>query len=359
MSSPQENSAARSLSYGDAILEATRQEMQRDPAVFVMGQGVDDARGMFGTTLDLHKEFGAARCFDVPLAEDGMTGVGIGAALAGMRPIQVHQRMDFMLLCMNQLVNMAAKMSYMFAGRHRVPLVVRGIIGRSWGQGAQHSQALHAFFMHVPGLKVFAPTTPYDAKGCLISAIRDDNPVIMVEHRMLHPITGLVPEEAYEVPFGRARILSPGNDITIVGISHMAIECVRAKHLLVSKGIDAEVIDPVCLSPLDVETITQSVRRTGRLLVVDTGWLACGAAGEIIMRVVETLGDFAMPSVARMGYLPTPCPTTRNLENLFYPNAQTIAERAFGVIRPGEGDGGEWDMSLVAANEINEFKGPF
>ena len=212
-----------------------------------------------------------------------------------------------------------------------MPLVVRGIIGRSWGQGAQHSQAFHSFFMHVPGLRVFAPTTPYDAKGCLTTAIRDDNPVIMIEHRMLHPVAGHVPEEAYEVPFGKARILSPGRDITIVGISHMALECVRAKHLLAGKGIDAEVIDPVCLSPLDVETIAASVRRTGRLLAVDTGWLACGAAGEIILRVLEMLDGAATPGVARMGYLPTPCPTTRSLENLFYPNAQTIAEKAFAM----------------------------
>lgn len=357
MSLPHNGEPHRSLSYAEALLEATRQEMRRDASVFVMGQGVDDARGMFGTTLDLHKEFGPERSFDVPLAEDGMTGVGIGAAMAGMRPIQVHQRMDFMLLCMNQLINMAAKMSYMFGGAHRVPLVVRGIIGRSWGQGAQHSQAFHAFFMHVPGLKIFAPTTPYDAKGCLTAAIRDDNPVIMIEHRLLHPISGHVPEEAYEVPFGKARILSRGGDITIVGISHMALECVRAKHLLAAKGIDAEVIDPVCLSPLDVETIAASVRRTGRLLAVDTGWLACGAAGEIILRVLEMLEGGAAPSVARMGYLPTPCPTTRSLENLFYPNAQTIAEKAFAMT--GAAEPGDWDMSLVAAREITEFRGPF
>ncbi len=349
----------RTLSYADALYEATRQEMERDASVFVMGQGVDDARGMFGTTLDLHEKFGPERSFDVPLAEEGMTGVGIGAAMAGMRPIQVHQRMDFMLLCMNQLVNMAAKMSYMFAGAHRVPIVIRGIIGRSWGQGAQHSQAFHSYFMHVPGLRVFAPTTPYDAKGCLTTAIRDDNPVIMIEHRMLHPITGHVPEEAYEVPFGQARVLTKGDDITIVGISHMALECVRAKHLLASKGVEAEVIDPVSLAPLDAETIAASVRRTGRLLVVDTGWLACGAAGEIIMRVLEIVGAGGAPNVARMGYLPTPCPTTRKLEMLFYPNAQTIAEKAFGMVRPDAGEPGEWDMTLAAADEITEFKGPF
>ena len=257
MSSRTDSSRAdnRTLTYGEAVFEATRSEMARDPSVFVMGQGVDDARGMFGTTLGLHKEFGPERSFDVPLAEDAMTGVGIGAALMGMRPIQVHQRMDFVLLCMNQIVNMASKMSYMFSGAHKVPLVIRAIIGRSWGQGAQHSQAFHSYFMHIPGLRVVAPTTPHDAKGCLIQAIRDDNPVIMIEHRMLHNVKGVVPPESYEIPYGKARVLSPGKDITIVGISHMALECVRAKHLLEDAGIDAEVIDPVSLSPLDISTI--------------------------------------------------------------------------------------------------------
>ena len=176
----------RVLSYAEALYEATRQEMERNPDVFVFGLGVDDPKGMYGTTMDLHRLFGPERNFDTPLSEDAMTGVAIGAALAGKRPIHVHQRMDFLLLCMNQLVNIAAKTSYVFAGAACVPIVVRAIIGRSWGQGAQHSQALYSHFMHVPGLKVVAPTTPHDAKGCMIAAIRDNNPVVFVEHRMLY-----------------------------------------------------------------------------------------------------------------------------------------------------------------------------
>jgi pyruvate dehydrogenase E1 component beta subunit len=355
MSSPTE--AGRLLSYGEAVFEATRLEMARDPSVFVMGQGVDDARGMFGTTLGLHREFGPERSFDVPLSEDAMTGVGIGAALMGMRPIQVHQRMDFVLLCMNQIVNMAAKMSYMFSGAHHVPLVVRAIIGRSWGQGAQHSQAFHSFFMHVPGLRVVAPTTPHDAKGCLITAIRDNNPVIMIEHRMLHGIRGVVPEASYEVPYGRARILSPGKDLTIVGISHMALECVRAKHLLEQAGIDAEVIDPVSLSPLDAESIARSVERTGRLLVVDTGWLSCGASSEILAETFERLGHRRPFLARRLGYLPTPCPTTKVLENLYYPSPQSIAETAYRLVR-GE-DAPAWRAGTVDSREVAEFRGPF
>ncbi|HEY9163447.1 MAG TPA: transketolase C-terminal domain-containing protein, partial [Magnetovibrio sp.] len=279
----------RNLTYAEALYEGTRQEMERDESVFCYGLGVDDAKGMYGTTLDLHKLFGADRNFDTPLAEDAMTGVGIGAAMAGMRPIHIHQRMDFLLLCMNQLVNMAAKMSYMFDGSTSVPLVVRGIIGRSWGQGAQHSQAFHSYFMHVPGLKVVAPTTPHDAKGCMIAAIRDNNPVVMMEHRMLYGNKGIVPAEPFAVEFGKARILDKGDDITIVGVSHAVVECIRAKHLLDEVGISAEVIDPVSLAPLDIETIAASVEKTGRLLIVDTSWLPCGLGSEVVAEVFDRL----------------------------------------------------------------------
>ncbi|HUK60466.1 MAG TPA: transketolase C-terminal domain-containing protein [Stellaceae bacterium] len=349
------NKPTRSISYAAALYEATRQEMALDPSVFVFGLGVDDPKGMYGTTLDLHNEFGADRNFDTPLSEDAMTGVAVGAALAGMRPIHVHQRMDFLLLCMNQLVNIAAKSCYMFAGAVSVPIVVRAIIGRSWGQGAQHSQALHSYFMHVPGLKVVAPSTPHDAKGCLAAAIRDDNPVIFMEHRMLYHNTGIVPEEPFVVPFGRARVLTEGDDLTIVAVSHMVVEALRAKHLLEEVGIAAEVIDPVSLAPLDMATIAQSVARTGRVLVVDNGWTMCGASGEIIAQLVERLDDGRPFRAARMGYEPTPCPTTKPLENLFYPTATTIAERAYALVKGRE----DWRPVAAEAKEIAEFKGPF
>src|SRR6266487_743759 len=208
----------RILTYAEAILEATEQEMVRDPAVIVLGMGVDDFKGTWGTTKDLHIKFGRDRVLDTPLSEDGMTGVAIGAALAGLRPIHVHIRMDFVLLAMNQLINIAAKSRYMYGGAVSVPIVVRSVIGRSWGQGAQHSQGLHSYFAHVPGLKVVAPSTPYDAKGALISSIRDDDPVMFIEHRMIHNQTGHVPANSYTVPFGKARILRTGTDVTLVGI---------------------------------------------------------------------------------------------------------------------------------------------
>jgi len=241
----------RSLTYVEAVREATDLEMARDSAVIVFGLDVDDPKAIQGTTRGLLEKYGPERVFGTPLSEDAMTGAAIGMALAGLRPIHVHIRMDFLMLAMNQLVNVAAKSRYMFGGQVSVPLVVRSMIGRSWGQGAQHSQGLHSFFMHVPGMKVVAPATPHDAKGCLIAAIRDDNPVLYVEHRLLHSQNGPVPEGTYAVQPGKARVTAAGDDITLVGISYMQVECLRARHYLDSVGIRAEVIDPIWLSPLD------------------------------------------------------------------------------------------------------------
>lgn len=346
----------RIVSYAEAIREATEQEMERDPSVLVFGLGVDDFKAIYGTTKGLVEKFGAERVFDTPLSEDGMTGIAIGAAFAGLRPIHVHIRMDFLMLAMNQLVNIASKARYMYGGTVSVPIVVRSVIGRSWGQGAQHSQGLHSFFMHVPGLRVVAPSTPYDAKGCMIESIRDDNPVVFVEHRMVHFQKGHVPTEPYTVPFGKARTLAEGGDVTLVGISYMAVECLRARNHLDEVGVGAEVIDPVTLSPLDVDSIVESARKTGRVLVVDTDWTACGASAEIVALVVERLQGERDVRVRRMGYAPVTCPTTKNLENLFYPNPETIASAAYKLVR---GDRETWMPSGPEAPEIIEFKGPF
>ena len=346
----------RSLSYGEALLEATAQEMARDPSVIVMGLGVDDPKPIYGTTRGLAQTFGPERCFNTPLSEEGMTGVAVGAALAGLRPIHVHIRMDFLLLAMNQLVNIAAKTRYMYGGAVSVPLVVRGIIGKSWGQGAQHSQGLHSFFMHVPGLKVMAPSTPYDAKGALVAAIRDDDPVVFVEHRLLHALRGHVPEPLYTVPFGRARTVAEGGDVTIVAISYMVVEALRARRLLELEGIGAEVIDPVSLSPLDMDAIEKAVRRTGRLLVVDCGWTMCGAAAEIVAGIVERLQGVVDVRVRRMGFAPVVCPTTRPLENLFYPDPQRIAAAAWALVH---GKPEAWTPTGEVEPEAVEFKGPF
>jgi len=343
----------RILTYTEALHEAADQEMARDSSVIVMGQGVDDFRGIYGTTKGLVDKFGPARVFDTPLSEEAVTGIGVGAALAGLRPIQTHIRMDFMLLAMNQIVNIAAKSSSMYGGQVHVPIVIRAVIGRSWGQGAQHSQGLHSLFMHVPGLRVVAPTIPYDAKGLLIQSIRDDNPVIFVEHRMLHSQKGHVPAESYTIPFGKARVLAQGKDVTLVGISHMALECQRAGVCLGEVGVEAEVIDPVSLSPLDMETITASVRKTGRLVVVDSAWTCCGASAEIITRVGEELdGGFRF---RRLGFAPVVCPTTKPLENLFYPDVARISKAAYVLVRGNDG----WQPGHLPSPEIVQFKGPF
>ena len=342
---------SRIISYAEALCEAIAQEMERDPRVVVIGQGVDDFKGFVGTTSGLAEKFGPDRVMDTPVAEDGMTGVAIGMALAGLRPIHTHIRMDFMLLAVNQLINMAAKSRYMSGGAVHVPLTVRTVIGRSWGQGAQHSQGLHSMYAHVPGLKVVAPSTPYDAKGCLVSAIRDNNPVIFVEHRLAHLSKGIVPTELYTVPLGKARVLAPGSDVTIVGISHQVVECMRAAKKLADVGLHAEVIDPVTLNPLDIETIIASALKTRHLLVVDTAWTFCGMTAEIVAQVSERSSGI---SCRRIGFAPVPCPTTRNLENLFYPSASKIAGAAHELVR-----GTTWQPPDEVAQEIVEFKGPF
>ncbi len=344
----------RILSYGDALHEALHQEMALDDSVFVLGQGVDDLKGQYGSTLDLHKEYGPDRNFDVPIAEEAITGVAIGAALAGMRPVNVHQRMDFLMVCMNQLVNMAAKYHYMSDGQVRVPMVVRASIGRSWGQGPQHSQAAYPFFMHVPGFRVLAPTTPHDAKGGLIAAIRDNNPVIFIEHRLLYANTGVVPEDPFEIELGKARILRKGKDITLVGVSYTVTDCLRAAGLLALMGIDAEVIDLLSLAPLDSETVLKSAQKTGHLVVVDNTWTLCGAGAEILARLQEDASGIKVKA-ARMGYAPTACPTTRCLEDAYYPGPVSVAQKAAVLMGADAGD----VPTDVERTELEEFKGPF
>jgi pyruvate/2-oxoglutarate/acetoin dehydrogenase E1 component len=346
----------RTISYVDAIREATELEMDRDPSVVLFGLDVDDPKAIQGTTRGLPEKFGPQRVFGTPLAEDAMTGVAIGMAMAGLRPIHVHIRMDFVLLCMNQLVNIAAKAHYMYGGQVTVPLVVRSMIGRSWGQGAQHSQGLYAYFMHVPGLKVVAPTNPHDAKGTLIAAIRDENPVMYVEHRFLHFARGPVPEESYVVEPGRARVVIEGSDVTLVGISQALVESMRAARYLEEVGVRAEVIDPIWLAPLDMDTIVASVKKTGALCVVDNGWTTCGAGSEIVSRVIETLGGERAIRVLRLGFAPTTCPPTPSLEEHFYPNGRTIAAAVHDLVS-GSAKGWMPDERKELA-EI-EFRGPF
>ena len=347
----------RILTYAEALREATEQEMAHDASVIVLGLAVDDPKPIYGTTRGLAARFGPDRVFNTPLSEEAMTGVAIGAAMAGLRPVHVHIRMDFVLIAMNQIVNIAAKSRYMYGGAVSVPLVIRSIIGKSWGQGAQHSQGLYSLFMHVPGLKVVAPSTPYDAKGTLIQSIRDDNPVMFVEHRLLHYLEGFVPETSYTVPLGRARILAPGSDVTLVGISYMVVEALRARTHLEKVGVRAEVIDPVSLSPLDLDTIEASARKTRRLIVIDCGWVTCGAGAEIVSTLAERVQGDVDLRVRRLGFQPVACPTTPPLEDLFYPNARTIASEAYALVHDVKP--GTWMPDDDGVEPPVDFKGPF
>jgi len=323
----------RKISYPEAIREALSQALEIDPTVFLMGQGVDDPMGMFGTTLDLHKKFGNERVFDTPLSENALTGMAIGAAIGGMRPVYFHNRPDFLLLAMDQIVNHASKWYYMFGGEISVPLVIWACIGRGWGSAAQHSQAIHALFMHIPGLKLIMPSTCYDAKGLMLSAIADNNPVIIIEHRFNFRHKGYVPEYPYKIPFGRGVIRKKGKDLTIVAISYMVTEAFQAAIELQKEGIDAEVIDLRTLKPIDKKIIIDSVSRTNRLVIADLGWKACGVASEITTIVIETDNELLKAPIRRITCPDLPTPAGYTLEEAFYPGKEDIIRTVKEIIR--------------------------
>jgi pyruvate dehydrogenase E1 component beta subunit len=316
--------AERQLKFAEAVHEAIDICLERDPSTFVMGLGTPDPVGVFGTTRGLHEKHGRNRVFDMPVAENAMTGIALGSCLVGMRPIMSHVRLEFAMVAIDQICNQAAKWHYMFGGRSKVPLTIRMIVGRGWGQGPQHSQSLHAWFSHVPGLKVVMPSTPHDAKGLLTASIEDDSPVVFLEHRWLHNIHGPVPQGYYTVPLGEPHVIVEGRDATIVASSYAAIDAIKAAHQLAEQGIGAEVIDLRTLVPRNDGPILDSVRKTGRLVVVDQGTLTCGFAGEMVARVAE--GAFASLKSApiRVTLPDCPTPTTRALSNYYYPTPQHI-----------------------------------
>lgn len=314
----------RSLSYALAIREAHAQLLRADPRVFVFGQGLWSP-WYAGTSLqDLEKEFGRDRVIDSPVSENATTGAAIGAAIAGMRPIVFHPRMDFMLLAVDPIVNQAANWSYMFAGRVNVPVVIRSVINRGGEQAAQHSQALQAMFVHVPGLKVVMPSTPYDAKGLLIAAVRDGNPVMYIDDRWLYAETGEVPEAMYEVPLGAAAIRRRGRDVTIVATSYMAAQGMRAVQGLEERGIDAELIDLRCLKPWDREAVFASVAKTGRLVIADAAWRTAGVAAEIGAAVAGEAFEYLKAPIERVCLPDVPAPMSASLEKAYYVGADEI-----------------------------------
>ena len=345
----------RKISFCEALNEAMTQEMDRDPNVFVYGIGVPDHKKIFESTAGILEKFGPERCFDTPLCEEAMTGFGLGAAINGMRPIHIHIRVDFLLLAMNQLVNMVSSFVHSTGGKLKVPLVIRAVVGRGWGQGFQHSKTLHSYFAHIPGLKVVLPTTPREAKGLLTSAIRDDNPVIFIEHRWLYWALDEVPETPYTIPLGEGNIVRAGRDITIVATSWMNVEALRAAEILERHGVSVEIVDPRTIAPLDENLIIDSVKKTGHCIVADNDWVDCGFSAEVAARVSEKcFGDLKSP-VRRIGFASTPCPTVRCLENEFYPNAIDIireVERKFDI-EPIDLSGEDF------YSHERRFKGPF
>ena len=350
----------RVLTYREALAEALVQGMEADPRVFLYGVGVDDPKGIFGTTLPAYKRFGSKRVFDTPLSENALTGIGIGAALAGMRPVLVHARNDFLLLTMDQLINNASKWSWLTGGQWKVPFVVRAIIGRGWGQGPQHSKSLQATFAHVPGLKVVMPATPYDAKGLLLASLQDTSPVIFLEHRRLYETQGPVPQEPYTVPLGQAAVRREGRDVTVVALSQMVMEAMEAAERLEAEGVEAEVIDLRTVRPMDEAAVLRSVAKTGRLVVADPGWKRMGASAEVAALAAEQAFSSLKGPVLRVAFPDTHSPSSWALERAFYPAAEEIVAAARSLVREGALRTASPTVRPLQASPLDpDFKGPF
>ena len=349
----------RMLGYGQAIREALDQALADDPDVIVMGLGVPDPKGVFGSTIGLQERHGVERVFDIPLSENAVTGIALGSATTGLRPVLVHQRVDFALVSFEQIVNQIAKWRFMFDGRLSAPLVIRMVVGRGWGQGPQHSQSLQALFAHVPGLRVIMPTTPSDAKGMLTAAIESDDPVICLEHRWLYNIEDLVPQERYRVPLDRARVVRSGTDVTLVGVSYMTLECLTAAEMLADAGVSAEVVDLRSIRPLDIDTIRESVERTGRLVVVDNAHVVGGVSAEITAAVLERSFASFLESPVRMGFPDHPTPTSPALADGYYPLPEDIAARTAAVVgRPAAFTPAEREERRLDQPDTS-YQGPF
>jgi pyruvate dehydrogenase E1 component beta subunit len=316
----------RKLQYSLAINEALHQMMEKDASVFLIGQGVKSPWYVGNTAQNLLDRFGEARVIDTPVSENGITGVAVGAAIAGMRPVVVHPRMDFMFFAFDPIINEAANWHYMNGGKAAAPVVFWGIINRRGEQAAQHSQAIHGIFAHVPGLKVVMPATAYDAKGLMIAAIQDSNPVVFVDDRLLYSLEEPVPEEIYSVEIGKGYIRREGKDVTIVAVSLMVHEAMKAAEALASEVVDVEVIDLRTVKPLDRELILRSVRKTGRIVITDVGWKSFGVSAEIAALVVENAFGALKAPVLRVALPDCPAPASRELEDAYYPKANDIVQ---------------------------------
>ena len=323
----------RVLTFVEAIREAIDQSMAKDKNTILFGLGVDDPKTIFGSTKNLQKKYSEKRVFDVPTSENALTGVGIGAAINGKRPIMVHQRLDFFLLAMDQVVNAAAKWYFMFGNQQSVPITIRLIMGRGWGQGPTHSQNLQAWFAHIPGLKVVMPATAADAKGLLIASIQDNNPVIFMEHRWLHNMKGDVSKAYKSIPLGKANILRKGNDITLVAMSYMLIEAIHAADFLESHNISCEIIDLRTVAPIDYETVFNSIVKTKKVIVLDTGTLDGSISGEIVSKVVDKMWDSLELKPERLAMPNFPESTSFSLTKDYHVTSLDIVEKIAEMLK--------------------------
>jgi pyruvate dehydrogenase E1 component beta subunit len=324
--------AQRELTFAQAVREALAEEMRRDSRVCILGEDVAEAGTPFKVLSGLVEEFGTSRVIDTPISEAGFTGLGVGAAMTGVRPVIDIMFGDFLTLAMDQLVNQAAKIHYMSGGKWKVPLVLRTTLGATRRSAAQHSQSLHAWVSHVPGLKVAMPSTPYDAKGLLKASIRDDNPVVFFEDKMMYKLKGLVPEEEYTIPLGVADVKRAGKDVTLVATSSMVQVALAAAELLEKVGISAEVIDPRTMWPLDERTLIESAKKTSRAIVIDEGYGRYGVTGEIASVIAEGAFYSLEAPVKRMGAMHVPIPFSPPLEDVTVPTEQTVFEAARALL---------------------------
>lgn len=323
------------ISFVEAINAALRQSMELDPTVFVFGIGADNKSGIFGSTTGLVERFGPKRVFDTPISEQGITALAAGAAQAGLRPVLVHQRVDFMLYSMDQLVNWIASWRFVSGGRATMPLTIRAIVGKGWGQGPQHAKSLYSWFAHVPGLKVVTPASPADAKGLLMSSIMSNDPTIFIEARSLYAMKEDVPDEPYFIKHGQALVRRPGDNLTLVTFGAMLPMAMEAAERLQAKSIGVEVIDLRTLAPLDIDTVLTSIKKTGRLLVAEMDWIKFGVGAEIIAAVCEEIGDRLVARPRRVGWPHSFVPTSSALEEAFYPTAERLVAAAMACA--GEG----------------------
>ena len=351
------------MSYRDALHLTMRSALNDHPQTIIIGQGVDDHKGIFGSTIGLADEFGRERVIDTPLAEEATTGIAIGAALNGLYPIQTHIRLDFVLLAMNQIINLAAKYRYMFGGRFRVPMLIRMVVGRSWGQGAQHSQSIQSLFAHIPGLVVIMPSDSQAVLDAYPFAVSQfEGPVLAVEHRLLYDLkfrVGRKPGRVTDLPWA-TRVVREGSDVTIVATSIMVLEASRAaEHLSKSAGIECEIIDLSCPSHPDAALICRSVKKTGRLCVADTSWPAYGVCAEVCRFVCENDPTALKAPVVTIGMQPAPCPTAKSLEDEYYPNLQTLTDQVARLVTGKAAHGIALPDEHSFADVYKRFKGPF